>query len=827
MAGDVYSIENGIQSERSIGAARIKDILYIFNGTYPMYYTGDGQLYMFPEYQPSFSEQVVAGHNTLMDDFEDYYYGRNFKELPDNVVGQINDVTDFHLQPRIPYQLKAEGDTEDQMELRLSYTYLSKYLNPFIKFLPDNYVDDVETFADLPSENQNTTDIYFVRQSSLFYRWVGTRWFPIQLSSVPGIGSFYEMKAKVYFRETAPGVTSQDWIEVSENNYTTDILQNANASSNFETALFTFEPNQATATFDRQKYFTVKINNISSGLKDIRVDLIIERTGYRQNFTGIVGGIQTFIRHDFQTTVEFNESLIFEEVEITATKLQNYPTIDEPDRGGFRLRAPWTCNNVIDHYGKLLAWGSLGEPERLFISSVENFAYFPYNYTVDFTSELKEQINSVVPFMNILVVQSDSYTWGLKGSSPQIYIDDQGIDLNPLAYEVITINSSVGSIAPKSVRPIRNRLYFLSQEGLMELTSLFATDDRYNVKPIDRNIYNLIPQDKDAVAMQFDNQYWIHFPSTGQTFRYYIDKQAWVKDSFNFDTFNGIYRYYNKNGKLHFVTHPMTIESGNAKIYEGVVDYGLATDFDQPITSQFLTSKMNQEYPFHWKRYKELKLDFTVQNQYMPNKTPISYFSEGVDFDFNVAQVNFSSNDLIKNHSYTFDFGILFPANTTVTVNDFPQENISIKVIDEEENKGMIRFTLPNEVPEIITITFPNDNYTEEQVLDFAVVDDTYDNGLVYDLRVTADNNTMIRDDYGSYIPMSVLQTIDTGTGFNKIVFGNTNFGDVTTFVQTTKLYGNGYDINMYYKDESNIKWTLETMGIAYKMRRTRSDKRG
>jgi len=88
-----------------------------------------------------------------------------------------------------------------------------------------------------------------------------------------------------------------------------------------------------------------------------------------------------------------------------------------------------------------------------------------------------------------------------------------------------------------------------------------------------------------------------------------------------------------------------------------------------------------------------------------------------------------------------------------------------------------------------------------------------------------ADNNTMIRDDFKSYVPIE--KTIDTGTSFSNITFGNTNFGDVTTFVQTTKLYGNGYDINVYYRDESNIKWTLETMGVTYKMRRTRSDRRG
>ena len=53
--------------------------------------------------------------------------------------------------------------------------------------------------------------------------------------------------------------------------------------------------------------------------------------------------------------------------------------------------------------------------------------------------------------------------------------------------------------------------------------------------------------------------------------------------------------------------------------------------------------------------------------------------------------------------------------------------------------------------------------------------------------------------------------------------FENSHLGKPVTFVHTNKLYGSGYDIEMHYKDQAKVKWTLETVGIAYKMRRTRS----
>ena len=827
-----------IQNNREVNGARIKDVLYIFTGSYPVYYKGDGKLYMFPEYQPSFSEQVVAGPNTMMDDFEDYYYGRNFKDLPFNKSADSNSITDFDFQPKIPYQIKEDGDTLPQLEIRLSYDYRTLYKTAFKGFLPEgaqgvdyNYSGAVDALTDIPGPNFEK-EVYYIRNFKRFVYFdssaAGTladpTWKRVLLTSDNGFDRYYEIKANVYFRDSAPGTSEEDWILIDEENVQSDIRSNSNLSSRFDLVDGNFDQvEDRTGSIDDPSYFSVKVEGLTAGIKDIKVEFVVNRFSYESVYQDTFGEIAATFHQYVERTI-YKESVEFDEVEITAARLQNYPVDEEGlrNRGGFSLHAPWSANKVIEHYGKLLAFGSLEDPETVFIGIKDNLFYFPYNYTIGFNTDLKEPVNSITPFMNILVVQSDSYTWGLKGQSPQIYIDELGEELNPLAYEAITINSSVGSIAPKAVRPVRNRLYFLSQEGLMELTSLFATDDRYNVKPLDRNIKNLIPQDKNAVAIQFDNQYWIHFPSTGETFRYYIDKEAWVKDSYDFNTFNGIYRYYIKDGKLHFVTNPLTITDGNATIYEGVIEDKLVSDFGVPIKTSFLTSKMHQEYPFHWKRYKEYKLDFSVQNEYIPDLDSVEILSTDTDVPYTIT-ANFEPN-----HQYALSLNITptYDENEEEYIYPVIQDLTVQGAINPTSVDSVIYFTIGNVVPEEVTVNFSG--ATIEMFDGIVLTDETYDKNLAFNINIVSDNNSLIRgvDVSNSYYDNELaLISDELGVMANTFenIFENSQFGKAYKFLHTSKLYGSGYDIEMYYEDSSKVKWTLETIGVTYKMRRTRS----
>lgn len=677
------------QPEREVGATRIKDQLYIFTGTYPIYYKGDGEFYMFPEHRPGFNELVSLGDNTLMGEFEDYYYSRDFKPLPDNNIAEVDleatppktgtsfRVKDFDLRPVIPYLRKEEDDEDPQISLKTSLEFpisnpVTEFDREFKGFLPDEnnafggYAGEFQTLAEMTA-NATTNLVYYVRDAQNFYRRLSNpdRNELIVPNAIRGFGRYYQLDIEVFYRPVFS--TEESYVRLDSGDITFDVISNMDPTiEEFTFPLIDSQeidlPEPVNKFEDDTTPVVIKIENIPPGLRDIRVVFKIIEKGYFRIAQDVGVGIPALVARFIEREVRrFNFQI--DEINITESKFSSFPTEDNPTRG-FLLRDIWTANKVKEHFGRLLVYGTKGRGDTLYISSNTQLNYFPSNYITSFGNDLGESLNSIVPYMNVLIAQTDSYTWGIKGKNPQDFLDTQAEVVNPERYEAFSINSAIGSVAANAVKPVRNRLYFLSQEGLMELTSLFATDDRYNVRFIDRNIENLIKIDKNATAIQFDDQFWINFPSTGETFRYYIDKEAWVKDTFNFDVFRGIYKFYNKNGVLHFITQPMSINGENLAIYEGVVDESIVSDFGKPITTQFLTSKLNQEYPFHHKKYKELKLDFSIQNQYLPTFEPIKPITEHFTKTNDLYSLTFESDKIKKNGSYraSFDFDIT-PSN--------------------------------------------------------------------------------------------------------------------------------------------------------------------
>jgi hypothetical protein len=749
-------VNANIQEQREVHGTRVKDEFYIFTGTYPLYYKGDGNLYLLPEHDTTFVEQVVSGNNTLMADFENNYYP-NLETLTFDDVSEINNspledldfrIIDFKFTPKLPFERDEETNERQKEQLQIKAIFS----------IPD-------VLFDLSPMSDITVEIF-------------------QRASLPGSRELNYERVGYSARRFVNALT--------ETNLGSRLLLNSAIKSQISNIVFEAD-----------------IGNVPVGLRDI---LLVFKT-----------------RNPLQVESDPNDDFIQDRIEIneitfSITKIQNYPTDAEPTKGGFTLKAPWSCNHVIEHYGQLIAWGSTSMPNTVFISNNLVLNYFPYLYTFTFETDENEAINSIVPYMNILVVQSDSYTWGIKGTNPLQFLDNFAEVPNPNAYQPFSINTSVGSIAPKAVRPIRNRLYFLSQEGMMELTSLFATDDRYNVRPLDRNIRNLIPQDREAVGIQFDNQYWLSLPSTGEMFRYYIDKESWVKDTFNFNEFNGFYKFYNRDGKLHMITHPLKINAGigNYRIFEVEVDTSLALDLGVPIKTRFLTSKMNQEFPFHWKRYKELKLDFSIQNEFLPKLESVEILNTDTTVPYTI-EANFEPN-------HTYAIGLNLPSSYSVETEEYsypPILNLLVEnAISFREEDTVIYFTVGNPAPQEVTISFSG--ATIEMFNDIILTDETYNKNLNFNVRVNSDNKSLIRtvdivnDDYKDVIPL-VSPELGIMANVFEETFQNSKFGKTYKFVYTNKLYGSGYDLELYYEDDANVKWTLETIGVTHKMRRTRS----
>ena len=579
-------------------------------------------------------------------------------------------------------------------------------------------------------------------------------------------------------------------------------------------------PQGSTNTFGTD-IVELSVTNLISGLYDFRFAFDILKYTVEDGY---------LVKKDSETI--FTDT--FFNIQITQEKLKDFPRKDANSIGIEypTLKPIWTCNKVIEHFGKLMVWGSTEMPTAVFYSFPDRPTFFPSKFYLDFQNDEGAAIENVTSYMNILVAQTADRTWGIRGNS--------GLIDSPAPYVPFTINPTVGTIAYKSVRPVRNHLFFLSKQGIIALKSLYAADEQYNIEFVDLNIRNIVPQDAKAVGIQYDNQYWLNFPNFGITLRWYIDKKAWVLDNFNtWDTFKGLHKWQIKNGQLEFITYPSRLkESENLSIYKVGVDYSLPTDLGETTVAKFETSFLNQNYPFHPKNYKETKLDFTLQNEYNISKDVI-YFEENQDID----EVKYLNNvSLIKNHRYRIYFYRLpkdldiptlieiypkekFENNVVIPLTETYNANVVLETPDTQPEEGSqqhiayLEFLIPNDINgEVdIKLNFPENTFLED--IDLDVRDSTYDNVLNFLIWVLSENNTLNQDFHQGYNQ----EKISLQDRLGDWEFGQTDFGKKVTAVNTIKLSGKGYNVKIFMEDYSKSKWTLESLGITYKMRRARS----
>jgi hypothetical protein len=572
------------------------------------------------------------------------------------------------------------------------------------------------------------------------------------------------------------------------------------------------------------KNIGLKLKNLLAGTYDFR--LRYKLTKYTRNASDFLEF------EDVDDGVEYAD-VFFYNVPITAEKLQDFPGVTDDFLP--KLKPIWTCNKVMEHYGKLMVWGSAEMPTAIFYSFPDRPTYFPSKFYLDFTNDTNQPLEAVTPYMNILVAQTASQTWGIRGNS--------GLIDAPAPYTPFGINSTVGTIAYKSVRPVRNHLFFLSRQGVIALKSLYAADEQYNIDFVDRNIRNIVPQDSKAVGIQYDNQYWLNFPNNSITLRWYIDKKAWVKDVYQgyaTNGFNGVFKYQIVGGKLEYITHPSeTADVNNLTIYRVGVDYEIPTDLFTPISSKFETAFLNQNYPFHPKNYKEAKLDFTLQNEYNLGRDAI--YDSARDADFTTAGGGGSSAFLVtlpvafsRNHRYRVEF----TPESGSTVTHIPLTNVSIEgqssyssdltAIGDASNTLIWEFNITNDYNQnaVATDFVATLSTTDANAIESIIIRDvTYDSNLAFSTYVISEDRTLNFNNYSGYDQAAVDVDLDlTLTGqLGDWVFGTSDFGKKVTAVKTIKLAGKGYNAKVYLEDTSRSKWTLESMGLTYKMKRARS----
>jgi len=805
------------QATRPIEAARAEDTLYIFTGTYPITYRGDGNFYLLDIYHPTALEIIEFSHNYLENDHETLYRYNKTLSAIDNLTRTTGDLiihpesantTTFDYKPELPYNT----GTGSGFQAEITYSYRNNsYLEP----------GDFDGYLDTDSGHSSEHDEEVVLSQAGPGASTG---------HIPTSGQvFVELFPVVYTRES--GGNESSWEELDKSFYNPEVRSNADASSLFNTGTFyegkvSYQKDYSVAanrvSITQSEPFPVNITQLPLGEIDLRIELVYVESGYTDFVTLDAAGY--YYRFQQERTVVFQDDYL--NLNVTEEKIQDYDDFPKyntyPDI--------WSANRVLVHYGKLLVYGSQNAGQNLYISHPKYKGYFAEFFQEEFTTEERDPIIKVAPFQNILAIMSEDYIWGLKGVN---VLPDQ-----PNPYSKFTISPLYGTIAPDSVRPVRNYLMFLSKEGIMQLTSLYAVDEQYNVKPADENIRNIVPRVEDdkhdptkAVAIQFEDQYWIHFPdklATNQNnmvLRYYADTKSWMKDTYfkkqatSAIIFKGLHKWIRRTGKgLAYISLPY-YDGSIYRIDEILINYNIPSELEYPIQAIMETANLEQGYPFHPKQYKEAKLEFALQNE----------FNASVESLFSGTKTNFdteTSFELNKNHKYRFDFGRQLSALFTVTI-DSVTYNMTLNEPSPEpgaQQNYYYEFTYTGDTGSHDIVI--NEGSSGIVGADTLVLSDiTYDNVINYYVWVISDDNTLNLDNLQSYSASLATQTENLGTRDGTWIFGDTDFGNRIAAIQTIRLAGKGKNVKLYLEEISKSKWTLESIAFMYKLKRARGNR--
>ena len=811
-----------IQTTRPVEGVRLDDKLYIATGTYPVYYMGDGKIYVFPGYEMSDLDLQKRGYNLNSLDIEDDLYGINevltktssYGPTLDDLTVEVREarIKENVKYPLVPYQLgggKLTFDVAYHMYQNSANNYWTSGVNNFNSDIIPSTWNNAWAKWTLSSGQYTIND----RKFELAF---GVKVLRKLAGTSPEL--YLEVPAKIVFN-----TLSSLSVPVSGSYFTNNLTAYPESAIFGEGYLLFPTVSVPTGTgstisnVSTLKELKIELTDLNAGFYDYKVQFFTVESsfGYDVNSNGSEDRTKIPVKYVKETLTASAE---YTNIWTTPEKLEDY---DEAPLNTLKVHS---CNRLTEHNGRLCFFGNLEHPDYLFFSDISSKEYIPYFYTLQFTNDLQEPVNSITKFMNILVVQSPSYTWGIKGDSPLPLSELEGE-----IYRKITINPTIGCIAPHSVKNVRNQIYFLSKEGIFTLKALYAEDLRYNVDPIDRNIYNIVPRDTNAIAAYFDDQYWLHFPNTGETLRYYVDKKAWVKDTYSaWHNFGGIHKYINEEGRLRFITELCQFTSGGViKIFDVELDYSLPSDLGTFFESKMTTAFLNQNHPFHPKNYKEAKLDFTIQNEYNIGKLPIYGTAYGENVSPN-KEVFFNAV-LIPRHFYqiTFDKQNVPTAGTYIIyVNDNQRaDGTFTNTTPTSESWLPIEFQIldTDVAPYTIKIRCAQFDLSTMDGGVAVLKDSTYDNSITFTNVVLSEEGTLNIDPIDSYNQATIERVINLGTRLGNWTFGTSDFGNILTAVETIKLAGKGYNCKISVTENGKSKWTLESLGITYKMKKARS----
>ena len=257
-------------------------------------------------------------------------------------------------------------------------------------------------------------------------------------------------------------------------------------------------------------------------------------------------------------------------------------------------------NKSLSYKNQLMLYG---QSNTIFVSDVNRPNYFPIiNYT---SLPIDQNIISIKPFFNDLLVQTEDHQYLWKGDTPS-------------KMELIELNSNIGNVAMNSSVNNVNTIFALTQDGVYATKSVYNMNDRMNVQKMDVPISGginkkKIPIDFNACASMYRNKYFLNTPSTKEIWVYHNDFKCWARMESELFDFNNLYMI---NNTLYGVSNiGFNIYDLNIKEYEIDNQNASYQDVDQdgtiyPIVSNYNSIKVSFGQPNHTKKFKKLDIAF-------------------------------------------------------------------------------------------------------------------------------------------------------------------------------------------------------------------------
>jgi hypothetical protein len=157
-----------------------------------------------------------------------------------------------------------------------------------------------------------------------------------------------------------------------------------------------------------------------------------------------------------------------------ATKLSsNTSTLSEQIKKCTRCIVHW--NRLILYYGDIDITSQVSKPNRMYISELDDFGYFPYSGFIDLVTDAAQPITSIVRHRNQLILFTPSSIYSMTGRSPS-------------DYAIALINDRIGCDMPFTPATVENDILFANRDGIYRLRPSTYILDNFNVIPISDTI---------------------------------------------------------------------------------------------------------------------------------------------------------------------------------------------------------------------------------------------------------------------------------------------------------------------------------------------------